>query len=213
VRPPIFRTERETVVTAHKEDEEADEDMLLTAIALSMEAAEHARNAINYTEMEYATPSPRTETQLIRQQQTQEYEEALRIDRAREADIQRAAEEARLAGVAAERAAHMVQEAREMEHAKQEALKPPLLRYAIEVGSKEDIFTLRFRLYDGSVVTHSFNRREPIASLFQQLRFDLRDLGELKLTMQPRKLVNCDLETSIEDCGIADRSMIIVERQ
>lgn len=204
-------------------DDEAEEDMLMMAIALSIEAAEHAHNAMEYatpspleyatpSPMEYATPSPGTEARMIRQDQQREYQEALRTDREREASLMRVAEEARLAGAAAEKAARMVQEAREIERAKHEALKPPMLRYAVDVGPKEDIFTLRFRLYDGSVVNHSFHRSEPIDSLFQQLRFDLRELGELRLTMQPRKLVNCDSSTSIEDCGILDRSTIIVER-
>lgn len=216
---PFVPTGRETVVTGRKVDEEdeANEDLLLTAIALSMEAAEHARNAINLAELEYDSPIPdydpeTFENRFLRAEQDRAYEEAVRIDRERQDAALRAAEEARLAGEAAEQAARLVQEARELERAKREALKPPLLRYAIDVGDKANIYTLRFRLYDGSTVTHAFHRAEPISSLFQQLRFDLRDAGELRLTMQPRKLVDCGLDTSIEDCGVTDRSTIIVER-
>lgn len=205
------------VYNTNTNQEDIEDVLLQAAIQASMEATEQAKVAtFHANQITAPSPilSPRTiriqEDRLIREQQDMAYEEALRADREREDNIRLAAEAATKAAQAAEEATRKLQAAKLAEEAKKEAIQPPNLQYPIEMGSPSDIYNIRFRLPEGGVVNHSFNRNEPIRNIIQQLRFDIKHTGELTLTIPPRTIVNCSLDTPISACGFDNRILVIV---
>ena len=228
--PPIISSPpRNPLLSPEVDDSDDIENALLQeAIRMSIEAAEHARVA-NYhaNQLVSSPPKPQTylmptvsprlslinqNTQLI-DEQNKEFEESLRLDRERENAARKAAEAATKAAAASEEAAKILQMAKVAEEAKQESIKPPILQFPIETGNANDILSLRFRLPTGSVITHSFNKNEPLRSLITQIRFDTKHLGDFILTIHPRNVIECSPETSLTDCGVTNRVLIVVSYQ
>lgn len=170
-----------------------------------------------YTQVLSPPVSPRTlnlqENRLLRQEQDIEYQQALRIDQERAENARLAAEAAAAAAAASEEAARKLQEAKAVEQARIGSLLPPILQYPIEVGDPRDIYIIRFRLPTGDIVTHAFNKNEPFNSVIQQIRFDIKYLGDLTFSIaitQPPTEISCSPEKSISDCGIQNRVTINV---
>ena len=147
---------------------------------------------------------------MLREEQDRAYEESVRMDIEKIENARLVAEAASRAAAAAEETARALQAARLAEEARKASIVPPVLRYAIETIRPEDLLTLRFRLPNGSVVNHAFHYDEPLESILQQLRYDLKYLGDLVLTLQPRTVITCSPDTSISTCGITNRSTIVV---
>ena len=218
--PPIVATPPRSPMQSPimTEENEIEDVLFQEAIKASIEAAEQARLATfhaNQIATLISPPvSPRTfkiqEDRLIREQQEEEYQEALRIDRERDENARLAAEAAAKAAIASEEATKILQAAKIAEDAKREALQPPSLKFPIEAGDAVDVFTIRFRLPGGAALTHSFNKNEPLESVIQQLRFDTKHIGDFTLTIPPRTVINCSKETPINQCGIENRILILV---
>ncbi|CAH6419663.1 Hypothetical protein HVR_LOCUS737 [uncultured virus] len=230
VTPPIVRSPPRTPLLSPVKTEQEDiEDALLqAAIAASIQATEQARLATFHANQLITSPyvspyvspvaspvvSPRTqrleEDRLLREQQEVAYQEALKIDRDREATARMAADAASKAAQAAEEATRILQAAKLAEEAKRETLQPPILQYPVEAGQQADIYLIRFRLPEGGVVNHSFNKNEPIKNVIQQLRFDIKHVGNLVLTIPPNTVVNCDPDVPISDCGFGNKMLVMV---
>lgn len=221
--PPIVRTPpRSPLITTPdvNEDEDIEDALLQEAIQASILAAEQARlanfhaNQVINAPVSPRGPSPNTvrllEDRALREQQDREYQEALRIDIEKAEHAKKAAEAAAKAAAAAEEAAMKLKEAKLAEEARKEALQPPVLQFPIEAADPRDIYMIRFKLPSGSTVNHSFHRDEPFSSVIQQIRFDLKHLGELSFVIQPAKAITCDPATSISACGIDNRILIFV---
>ena len=219
--PMIVRTPpRSPLQSPIIEEDDVEDELLQQAIQASITAAEQARLATFHANQVVAAPmsprllSPRTEQLMenrkIREEQDRAYEEALRIDTEKAENARKAAEAAARAAQAAEEAARKLQEAKIAEEAKREALQPPILKYPLEVIDMKDLYMLRFKLPNGSVVNHSFHRDEPLSSIIQQLRFDLKYLGDIVITVPPNVVLTCSPDTSIVGCGVANRTMLFV---
>lgn len=179
------------------EDDIYDEDFA-AAIELSLAAARQATTAAQRV----------NELEILRKEQDEAYETSLRQDMAR-----REAEEAAQAALElAKQAELQAEEALRIEKARQEALRIPDLQYPIEKYNKSDLLTLRFRLLDGSIINHTFHKNEPMRSLIQQIRFDMKYLGGFEMIMQPNKPIICNEDYGLADCGVADRILITVRR-
>ena len=204
MRQAIIESLRTTQPNLYQQYVEDTEDaMLQEAINDSIIAAEKIRLAnIPVAQL--------SETRRLRELQDKEYEETLRRDQERVLVLQKEAEEATNAVIAAEKAALLIHQTKMREEQKLAALNPPILEYPLETSDIRDIYMLRFRLPSGVVVNHSFNRNEPLRSVLEQLRFDLKYIGDLVLTIQPRTLITCDSNTSIDSCGFANKIAIMV---
>jgi len=211
-RNPLYSPEVE-------EEDEVEEILMRQAIEASRRSMEQARLATVLVNQVANVPlSPRTiaiqEGRIRREEQDREYEEALRKDIEREAATKRdrdaAVEAANKAAIAAEEATNALQLARTTEDARKDALQPPVLVFPIEDGDGRDNLTLRFRLPQGGNVNHSFNKKEPLRSIIQQLRFDTKHLGDFVLTISPRTAITCSADTTIDTCGIQNRTLILV---
>ena len=228
--PVIIRTPpRSPLMTPpeiYDDDDDNTEDILMQeAIAASIEAAEQARLATFHANQIVASPaspralSPNTarllEDRAVREQQDREYEEAVRLDLEKAENARRAVEAATRAAAAAEEATRKLQEAKIADEARREALQPPILKFPLEVADMKDIYLLRFKLPSGSTVNHSFHRDEPFSSLLQQIRFDLKHVGNLTFsiqeTQQTRSNITCDPTTALSGCGISNRTVVFVE--
>jgi hypothetical protein len=204
-------------------EDDFEDPLLQEAIQASMQATEQARLAVFHANQVATAPkspriiSPPTQMRTdreLREEQDRLYAETERIDREKMENARLAAEAATKAAVAAEEAARALHEAKNAEEMKREALQPPKLEYPLETSDIKDIFMLRFRLPNGMIVNHSFHRNEPLRSVIQQLRFDLKDIGDLILTVQDRNAVlTCDPNIPISECGIRNRIAIIVSYQ
>lgn len=196
-------------------DEEVEEAFLQEAIEASIRAAEEAKLATlhaNRLTAPLTTEMQRLQAdRALREQQNREYEETLRIDEERAENARRAAEAATRAAEAAEEATRKLAEAQMAEELRRTALQPPVLVYPLETADTGDIYLIRFKLPSGAVVNHSFHRDEPLSSILQQLRFDLKYFGDLILTIQqPRMVVTCSPVTPISNCGFGNRIMVLV---
>lgn len=147
----------------------------------------------------------------MREEQDREYQEALRIDIEKAENKRLIAEAAEKAAEQVEEDARLLQEEQALKEARRMSLLPPSLVYPLERSAFNDVYMMRFKLPDGSVINHSFNRNEPLSSVLQQLRFDLKYLGELVLTIQPRTVITCAHDTPIGKCGLGNRIMILVD--
>lgn len=214
--PVVHSPRRDTFYSPPRIEEDLDDVLLQEAIRMSMEASNQAKTA-NYHASQVTTPqilSPRndkySESRLILSQQERDYEESLRQDRKRQEEAQLAAEAALKASKAAEEAARLVQVAQQREKLEKSQFMPPTLTYPIESSSNTDILHLRFRLPTGATVNHSFNRYEPLRSVHQQLRFDMRSNDKFTLSIPPRTIITCSEDSSLFQCGIENRTMINV---
>jgi hypothetical protein len=215
--PPVRMPARNPILSPTTETEEIEEALIQAAIEASMRATNEAKLATLHANQIVPQPmlSPRrqqmAETRDLRAEQDREYQEALRRDQEKSENARLAAEATARAAAAAEEATRKLQEAHTAEEAKKEALRPPILQNPIEVASAADIYTVRFRLPTGATVTHSFHRNEPLSSVLQQLRFDLKYTGTLVLTIPPGKPVTCAETMTINECGFSNRIVINVD--
>jgi ATPase subunit of ABC transporter with duplicated ATPase domains len=186
------------------------------AIQLSIQAAEQTNLAAFHANQIAASPpmSPRTqryqEDRALREEQDRAYEEALRVEREKAENARKMVEAANRAQELAEEATRKLQEVKQLENAKRENLRSPILRFPIEDANTGDLLMLRFKLPDGSTINHTFHRNEPLESLIQQLRFDLKHLGDFILVIQPNTIINCSRDTAIGDCGVQNRVLVHV---
>lgn len=141
--------------------------------------------------------------------QDQEYQESIRLDKIKEENkvqeenIRRAVEEA---NTAVEEAARKLLLAEKL---KKDMLQPPILKYSSK--TLNDTYVIKFKLPDGTTINHSFHKREPLSSIMQQLKYDLKHLGSLILTDGQRSNIICPLDTSIEECGLRNRMVVFVD--
>ena len=146
----------------------------------------------------------------IRMEQDIEYERALAIDREREDAAAMAAHEARISAELAEQAVKIMEQTRVTDTAMKNALRPPLLKYSLESSEDRDMYSVRFRLPNGSSVTHSFHRLEPLSSMIQQARFDARNLGQPRFLIGVGQEIMCEENTPLGECGVTNRSTLNV---
>jgi len=206
-----------------------EDSLLQEAIAASIEAENERRLAQYYSSQ---VPAPRinnyTEERELRAENDRLYQESLRIDLekervareieerkqrqiAEERELKLLEEEARdRAWIAEEEATRALQTIKQIEDAKVALLRPPILKYPIEVSEVTSLSILKFRLPNGVVINHTFHQEEPITSVIQQLQYDLKYAGDLTLTIPPNEIITCSSDTSISFCGIKNRNSILV---
>jgi hypothetical protein len=140
----------------------------------------------------------------IRIEQDRRYQEAIRLDEEKEAlaAVRAAQEVAEVAATAARNVAQaFVEVFTQLE---------PTLQYPIATSFAEDLINLRFRLSNDKIVNHTFNRNEPLSSVIQQIKYDLKSSAPISLTIYPRTVISCTPDTPIHVCGIQNRSTILV---
>ena len=137
----------------------------------------------------------------LREQQDMEYAAALSID---EEKARQAAEVAVLAAANAARAAENAAVAiRAVTN-----LRPPQLRYP-SLNPAESI-NIKVRYPDGNNSNYVLHRDEPLNSLIAQIKYDTRNTAGFTLTVSPGTLLTCEPNTSLSQCGIANRSVILI---
>lgn len=173
-------------------------DAIDQALAASLESQAQSKLAVFYTDK-------------LTEKQDLEYEESLMKDRER--DAFHAKQAAQAAEKAAQEAAIALQKAKDEEAYRKDvdSLQPPELKYSIEDGPAEEIYSLKFRFPNGRSITHSFNMNEPLETVIEQLRFDTKYVGNFLLKRMPNIIVDCSPSESLYDCGIVNRDLIIVE--
>lgn len=208
---PVRALPRNPILSPMTEEAEIEEAFIQEAIDASMRATREAQLATVHANQITAAPaSPRRQqTRDIITEQNREYEEALRKDQEKVENARVAAEAATRATAAAEEATRKLQEARAAEEIKKATLQPPTLQHLGTLGP--DVYTIRFKLPNDTTVMHSFHRNEPLSSVLQQLRFDLKHTGPLNLTVPPGKLVICSETEPIHACGFSTRIVINVD--
>lgn len=92
-----------------------------------------------------------------------------------------------------------------------ELLTLPLLVYPISKSKKEDIYLLRFKL-PKCILEYSFDRREPMLSVENTIKFALQSNSNIRLLIPVRQQIYYTKTISIEDSGIKNKSVIIVEQ-
>jgi hypothetical protein len=217
--PTVITDRRDPLYSpvANNDFKDTEDVMIQEAIKASVMAADQANLAKYHLNKITLSPggepplSPRTlQRRQLMQKQDIEYEESVRIDTEKAKQAREAAEAAQAAAIAAEVAANKIKEALILEENKKALIQPPVLIYSLD--NANDILLLRFKLPSGGTVNHSFHKREPLSSLIQQLRFDLKHLGDFVLTLQhSRKVIICTPDTSLEQCGFINRGVVIVE--
>lgn len=191
------------------EDEYLEDALLQEAINSSIIAGQQAREATR----QFTQPilSERN-IQLLKDRQAREeqdraYEESLRLDREKEENTRKALIASERAAKAAEESARNLQELKRFDETRRQNMQAPILEYPIATSDKSDIFVIRVRLPTGKTATYSFHRDEPINSLMDQLRFELKYLDNFILTTQDGE-IECPPQTSISECGIKNRDVI-----
>jgi hypothetical protein len=89
-------------------------------------------------------------------------------------------------------------------------MSPPNYRYDITNFNTNDLIILRFTLPTNKQVNHSFHKDEPLITLINQIKYDLRYLYGLVLNIAGRQVISCDYNYTISQCGIPNRSTIYV---
>jgi hypothetical protein len=74
------------------------------------------------------------------------------------------------------------------------------------------MWTLSFRLPGNILIAHKFNKSAPLSTLVQQLRYDMNYSGGLILILPPSMIIDCDLDTPIEQCRIHNMQTITVAK-
>lgn len=148
-------------------------------------------------------------------QQDAAYHQALQQDMQR---MRNEAEQARQSAARAENAVRQELEQRrlaeELERQRQ-SIRPPEPLHPIEKSTHHDhIFTVRMRMPPGigGFTTHSYHRSEPLATLFQQARFDTRHVGPITLTILPRQRFReaADAGLRLDEAGFDKMTMVVV---
>ena len=132
----------------------------------------------------------------IREEQDIEYASSLSID---EAKARQAADIAVLAAANATRAA---------ENAAVGNLRPPQLQYRSQNSS--DTITIRVKYPDGNNSNYIFHRDEPLSTLIAQIRYDTKNISGFTLTISPGTFLTCEPDTSLIECGIVNRSVLLI---
>ena len=73
-------------------------------------------------------------------------------------------------------------------------------------------WTLKFRLPGNIIVSHKFDRKEPLQSIVDQIKYDLNDQTGLVLILPPSQIITCELTTPIHECGIENYKTITVTK-
>jgi len=89
-------------------------------------------------------------------------------------------------------------------------MPPPIYRYDITNFNNNDLIILRFTLPTNKQVNHTFHKDEPLITLINQIKYDLRYLYGLVLNISGRHVISCDYNYTISQCGIQNRSTIYV---
>ena len=89
-------------------------------------------------------------------------------------------------------------------------MSPPNYRYDITNFNTNDLIILRFTLPTNKQVNHTFHKDEPLLTLINQIKYDLRYLYGLVLNIAGRQVISCDYNYTISQCGIPNRSTIYV---
>ena len=138
----------------------------------------------------------------LKQEQDREYEEVLRISQ-----------------LEAEKALLAIREEEVRRNNKSKIYTLPFLKYDPAVSPKENVYRLKFKLPTGVSIIHTFDKREHMSAVIQQLRFDLRTEHPLSLSIPNEtrtirqiltKLVYKDT-TRIISCGIRNNMTITVD--
>ena len=137
----------------------------------------------------------------LREQQDMEYAAALSIDE------EKARQAAEVAVLAAANAARAVENAAVAIRAVTN-LRPPQLRYP-SLNPAESI-NIKVRYPDGNNSNYVLHRDEPLNSLIAQIKYDTRNTAGFTLTVSPGTLLTCEPNTSLSQCGIANRSVILI---
>ena len=87
----------------------------------------------------------------------------------------------------------------------------PILVYPLSKTKKEDIYLLRFKL-PKSIVEYSFDRREPMYSVENVIKFALQCNNNIQLLIPVKQKIYYHPNASIEDAGIRNKSIVIVEQ-
>jgi hypothetical protein len=136
-----------------------------------------------------------TQNLTLRQEQDLEFEASLAVDRERQR------REALKAKKEAEER-ELIERAKADHQYLLDNLLPPVLT-PIQQG-----ITFRVRSRNKPVLTYTMDKNESFGNLVQQIRYDLRTLEGLTLTIYPNKILTCPMNTSLVTCGITNRTVI-----
>lgn len=91
-------------------------------------------------------------------------------------------------------------------------IKPPVFKYPLEdAGSR--LITINFHLPTGHIATHSIDNREPLSTIEQMLRYDLKSLDTMFLSRFPSGVepLDCAITDSAAACGMSQGQNIYVQ--
>jgi hypothetical protein len=88
-------------------------------------------------------------------------------------------------------------------------IRPPNYRYNISM-SGSDLFFLTFVYPDRSVITHAFDRREPLDTVLAQIQYDNRSLEQTELVVRGGGGVTCNPSLDLGSCGLSNGQIIDV---
>lgn len=150
----------------------------------------------------------REERARLREEQDREYEEVLRISRLE-------AEKALLAIRAEEERKNKIEEQKN----KVKIYTLPFVKYDTALSPKENVYKLKFKLPTGVSIIHTFDKREHMSVVLQQLRFDLQSEHPLSLSIPNEKRITrqnltklvYEDKTRIISCGIGNNMTITVD--
>ena len=212
--PKISETVQEERKKFVNEYREQQEQKLLQKLEdqFQREAEELERKIAREAQMERAE---------LRRQQDEEYEEVLRLSK--EADQKQREEQAREEEESAKKLSIQLQEEQELlrqendrlvraleETKRLEAIKPPVLKYDPAESAVGDVYHIKFRLPDNTVVNHSFDRSELFLNVVKQISFDLKTNDPLKFVIPIKQLINYDNTTTLEKTGLKNKGNVIV---
>jgi hypothetical protein len=177
-------------------------------------------------EIEQMSPISRENARrrFVIEEQDREYEKALAEDIRNEEERLRLKEELRLDALRLEEELRIQFEERLRfeEHEKLRLMRieeelqliknmqPPIYSYDIANFNTNDLIILRFTLPTKKQINHTFHKDEPLLTLINQIKYDLRYLYGLILNIAGRQVISCDYNYTISQCGIPNRSTIYV---
>jgi hypothetical protein len=75
-----------------------------------------------------------------------------------------------------------------------------------------DMWTIKFRLPGQIMISHEFNKNEPLTTVIKQLQSDLKYQGGIVLILPTLMVVNSELSTPISQTGIQNYNTIVVTK-
>ena len=84
-----------------------------------------------------------------------------------------------------------------------------MLQYDIAQADKEDLYTLRLRMPDGSSVNHTYHRCEPLSTVVRQVQYQTNKSEVPRLIVPPLTL-DTSANLTLEESGLTDRTVINV---